>query len=77
MLRTHQIHSVLVDSEFWKLHILFRDFLRAHPETAQQYVALKRRLAIEFRYDRERYTDSKSPLIKQLLEKALAWEQVL
>jgi len=76
MPRTHQIHSVLVDSEFWKSHILFRDFLRAHPDAAQQYEVLKRKLAVEFHYDRERYTDSKSPLIKQLLEKALGWQRL-
>lgn len=75
MPRTHQIHSVLVDSDFWKSHILFRDFLRAHPDAAQQYEALKRKLAVEFRYDRERYTDSKAPLIERLLEKARAWQQ--
>ena len=77
MPRTHQIHSVLLDSEFWKRHILFRDFLRVHPNAAQQYQALKRKLAVEFRYNRERYTDSKAPLIEQLLVQARAWQQAL
>ena len=77
MPRTHQIHSVLLDSEFWKTHILFRDFLRVHPNAAQQYQALKRKLAVEFRYNRERYTDSKAPLIEQLLVQARAWQQAL
>jgi len=75
MPRTHQIHAVQVDSEFWKTHILFRDFLRVHPDAAQQYEALKRQLAVEFCYNRERYTDSKAPLIKQLLVQAKAWQQ--
>jgi len=75
MPRTHQIHLVQVDSEFWKSHILFRDFLRAHPDAAQQYETLKRKLAVEFRYDRERYTDSKAPLIKQLLVQAMVWQR--
>ena len=66
---------VLLDSEFWKTHILFRDFLRVHPNAAQQYQALKRKLAVEFRYNRERYTDSKAPLIEQLLVQARAWQQ--
>lgn len=77
MPRTHQIHSVQLDSEFWKIHILFRDFLRAHPDAAQQYEALKRKLAVEFRYNRDRYTDSKAPLIEQLLVQARAWQQAL
>jgi GrpB-like predicted nucleotidyltransferase (UPF0157 family) len=77
MPRTHQIHAVQVNSEFWETHILFRDFLRTHPEAAQQYEALKRHLAVEFRYERDRYTDSKAPLINQLLIQAKAWQQAL
>lgn len=75
MPRTHQIHAVRVESDFWKRHILFRDFLRTHPDAARQYEALKRDLAIKFRYDRDRYTDSKAPLINQLLVQAKAWRQ--
>jgi len=73
--RTHQIHLVQVDSEFWETHLLFRDFLKAHPNARQQYEALKRKLAVEFRYDRDRYTSSKTPLIEQLLVQARAWQR--
>ena len=59
---THQIHLVKLMGEFWETHVLFRDFLRTHPNVAQQYEALKRELAVKFRADRERYTDSKTPL---------------
>lgn len=75
MPRTHQIHVVQVDSDFWQRHILFRDFLRTHPQAAQQYETLKRKLAAEFRNDRDRYTDSKTPLIEHLLIQAKAWQQ--
>ena len=75
--RTHQIHAVQVNSEFWKTHILFRDFLRTHPAAAQEYEALKRHLAVEFCYERDRYTDSKAPLIHQLLVQAKVWQQAL
>ncbi len=64
--RTYQIHAVLVNSEFWERHILFRDFLRNHPKAAQRYEALKRKLAQEFECDRPSYTNSKTPLIEQL-----------
>lgn len=74
MPRTHQIHAVLVESEFWKTHVLFRDFLRMHPEAAQQYEAEKRKLAEKFHNDRDRYTASKAPLIEQLLIQAKAWQ---
>ena len=73
MPRTHQIHLVKLDSQFWETHILFRDFLRTHPDAAQQYEALKRNLAVQFRADRERYTNSKAPLIEQMLVQARAW----
>ncbi len=73
MPRSHQIHLVKLDSKFWETHILFRDFLRAHPDAAQQYEALKRELAVKFRDDRERYTDSKAPLIQQMLVQARTW----
>jgi GrpB-like predicted nucleotidyltransferase (UPF0157 family) len=62
MPRTHQIHLVKLMGEFWDTHVLFWDFLRTHPNAVQQYEALKRDLAVKFRADRERYTDSKTPL---------------
>ena len=37
-------------SEQWAL--LFRDYLRAHPDAAAEYVAVKRRLALRYRDDR-------------------------
>lgn len=77
MPRTHQIHAVLVNSEFWERHILFRDFLRNNPEAAQRYETLKRKLAQEFVSDRKRYTNSKTPLIEQLLVEAALWKQTL
>ncbi len=43
--------------------IYFRDYLRAHPETAREYLAVKRRLAAEFTNDREAYTDGKTAFI--------------
>jgi len=76
MPRTHQIHAVLVNSEFWQRHILFRDFLRNHPQAAQRYANLKRKLAQKFRCDRTSYTDSKTPLIEQLLIEAKLWQQL-
>ncbi len=73
MPRTHQIHLVKLDSQFWETHLLFRDFLRTHPDAAQQYAVLKRNLAVKFRADRERYTNSKAPLIEQMLVQARTW----
>src|SRR5687767_8771109 len=38
---THHIHLVEAGTEFWKRHISFRDYLRSHPDIAQEYEALK------------------------------------
>ena len=43
--RTHHIHMVELYSDFWERHLLFRDFVCAHPEVAQQYYELKKELA--------------------------------
>ena len=68
--RTHHLHMVEVVSHFWERHLLFRDYLRRHPETAQEYAKLKKRLADEFRTDREGYTQAKTPFITAIEEKA-------
>lgn len=45
--------------------LYFRDWLRAHPDTAGAYAALKRQLAGEYRHDRDGYTEAKTPFIRQ------------
>jgi hypothetical protein len=42
---THHIHMVAAGTEFWNRHLLFRDYLRANPDVAADYAALKRELA--------------------------------
>jgi RNA polymerase-binding protein DksA len=39
------VHTVAIGSEFWERHLLFRNYLRAHPETAREYARLKHHLA--------------------------------
>jgi GrpB-like predicted nucleotidyltransferase (UPF0157 family) len=67
--RTHHLHIVEVYGEFWQ-RLLFRDYLRSHPEEAQRYEALKRDLAKRFHTDRESYTNGKSEYIESVMEKA-------
>src|SRR5579872_5715182 len=66
-IRTHQIHVVEVNSEFWKRTLLFRDHLRANPISANEYAVLKKELAKKFENDREGYTNAKTDFIKGVL----------
>lgn len=70
--RTHHLHLVPIGSPQWIRPIAFRDYLRAHPDVAAEYEALKRRLATEFRFDRGAYTAAKSPFIDAVTDRALA-----
>lgn len=67
--RTHHVHIVEANGEFWE-RLLFRDYLRTHPNEVQRYAALKRKLAERFCHDRERYTEGKSEYIKAVMQKA-------
>jgi GrpB-like predicted nucleotidyltransferase (UPF0157 family) len=68
--RTHHLHMVEVASDFWRTHLLFRDWLRGHSEDASCYAALKRGLAARFPDDREAYTEGKSEFIRGVLRRA-------
>jgi GrpB-like predicted nucleotidyltransferase (UPF0157 family) len=70
--QSYHVHMVEVGGEFWERHLLFRDYLRRHPETAREYDALKRRLAAQYGQDREGYTDAKSDFIRRIEAKARA-----
>ena len=70
--RTHHIHMVERTSDFWERTLLFRDFLRAHPELAQQYYQLKKELAAKYCSDREGYTEAKTPFIECVIARARA-----
>jgi GrpB-like predicted nucleotidyltransferase (UPF0157 family) len=67
-LRTHHLQLVEPSHPRWAATLTFRDRLRASPETRQAYAALKRRLAVEFRHDRERYTAGKTAFVSAVLD---------
>ncbi len=66
------LHLVAVTSAFWERHLLFRDYLRTHPDTARAYERLKRELAVRFGSDRAAYTDAKTAFIRAVEEQARA-----
>ena len=69
--RTHHLHLIPLHSPEWNERIAFRDYLRAHSEIATEYGNLKRRLAQQFRFDREAYTEAKGPFIARITGVAL------
>jgi GrpB-like predicted nucleotidyltransferase (UPF0157 family) len=69
--RTHHLHLVPIDSVQWRRTTAFREYLRAHPDVAAEYEALKRRLAAEHHLDREAYTQAKTPFIHRITGLAL------
>lgn len=68
--RTHHLHMVGMGHEQWASMLSFRDYLRAHPDEAGRYEALKRDLASQFRGDRRAYTDGKAEFVEAVLAKA-------
>lgn len=69
--RTHHIHMVEPDSLLWE-RLLFRDYLRQHPDEAADYAQLKHDLAQRFFTDREAYTSGKTKYVQSVVEKAKA-----
>lgn len=68
--RTHHVHIVKHDSDYWRARILFRDYMRSHPNEIQEYANLKYDLMQKYGNDREAYTDAKSEYIATILKKA-------
>lgn len=50
-------------------HLLFRDYLRTHPQAVAEYGALKKALAQQFPYDMDSYIEGKTDFILGILEK--------
>ncbi len=68
--RAYHLHLTVLGGEFWDERLLFRDYLRAHPETAREYARLKRELAACMGDDREAYTAAKAAFVRGVLEQA-------
>jgi GrpB-like predicted nucleotidyltransferase (UPF0157 family) len=66
----YHLHMVESGSDFWRRHLLFRDYLRAHPHAAGEYNKLKRELAAKYRFNREAYTEAKTSFIESIVAKA-------
>jgi GrpB-like predicted nucleotidyltransferase (UPF0157 family) len=66
----HHLYVVVEGSPAHRDHVELRDYLRAHPDAAARYGALKRRLAGLLETDRAAYSDGKAEMIAELLRPA-------
>jgi GrpB-like predicted nucleotidyltransferase (UPF0157 family) len=68
-LPAHHLYVCPADSRALREHLLFRDYLRSHPEAAQAYGILKRRLAALHGADRQAYTAGKTAFVQAILQR--------
>ena len=54
-------------------HLLFRDYLRAHPLACKDYAALKQELITRWHHDRKAYGDAKTGFVLDTLADARQW----
>ncbi|MEM2905857.1 MAG: GrpB family protein [Candidatus Bathyarchaeia archaeon] len=66
----YHLHLVRYMGDFARKHLLFRDFLRSHPDTAREYYELKKRMAARYGSDRRAYTESKTSFIEGVVARA-------
>lgn len=66
----HHLYACSPDSGEYARHIAFRDYLRSHRDDADAYAKLKRKLAQQYRTDREAYTKAKGEFINTVLQRA-------
>jgi GrpB-like predicted nucleotidyltransferase (UPF0157 family) len=57
------MYICLKNSSYLQEHILFRDYLRAHPIVAKQYEDIKQGLVKKYRNDQDAYVQGKSVII--------------
>jgi putative glutamine amidotransferase len=69
--RAVNVHLCLVDSAWERKHLVFRDWLRAHPGDVEAYAELKRDLATAHGVDRAAYTEAKTDFIEDVVDRGL------
>lgn len=63
----HNLYVCPQDSPVLQEHLRFRDYLRQHPDLAEQYARLKQELSERYRYDQQQYVAGKSDFVRQIL----------
>jgi GrpB-like predicted nucleotidyltransferase (UPF0157 family) len=72
--RTH-IHVRQVGSFGEQMILLFRNYLRVHPDDCIKYAEEKHRLMKLFKDERPKYVEGKGPIVWEILNRAHIWSQ--
>ncbi|MBP1993031.1 GrpB family protein [Paenibacillus eucommiae] len=70
--RTHHIHFYKSDNPQIERHLIFRDYLRCHPEEIARYSRFKEELVQRFEHTSD-YSPAKKTFVKEMEQLALAW----
>lgn len=70
-IRIYHVHVTFAESWEWNNVIKFRDYLWTHPEEVKKYANLKKIAAKQANEIREVYMEIKSPLIEEMVKKAM------
>jgi GrpB-like predicted nucleotidyltransferase (UPF0157 family) len=72
----HHLYVCTLASAEYRRHLLFRDYLRAHPDMAVAYAALKHQLAARYRTQRDAYTQAKGRFVRAAMSRADEWARI-
>lgn len=75
--RTHHIHVFQLGCKEVGRHLLFRDYIIAHPNAHEEYKVLKEKLAKDYPKSIDQYMAGKDGLIKSLEDKATSWVETV
>jgi GrpB-like predicted nucleotidyltransferase (UPF0157 family) len=70
---THHVHLMEPSHARWEALLVFRDYLRAHPEAASAYANIKRALAASSKDDIAAYRTGKGIFVDETTAKARVW----
>jgi GrpB-like predicted nucleotidyltransferase (UPF0157 family) len=73
--REVHVHVCQVGGTWEREHLLFRDYLRAHPAARDAYAEAKKAAARAWQDDRWAYTEAKTGIILDILDAAEQWAQ--
>jgi GrpB-like predicted nucleotidyltransferase (UPF0157 family) len=66
----HHLYVVVAGDSEHVRHLLFRDYVRDHPEEVRKYSDLKKSLAKKYRNNRDAYTEAKTGFVEEILRRA-------